>query len=529
MTTCISHIYNEEYLLPFWLEHHKNIFDNIIIIDYKSTDNSIEICKKICPNIKIITTRNANFGAIEIDQEIMDIENQIDGIKMVLNVTEFLFCEKPIKEIFNEYNEKISLSINCFSCYSKKKYNVYNTYELFSNLLNDDIKFHTDRFTRQIHNYKNGNYTLGRHDTHNKTFLTNKLHIIWFGFYPMNDLLIKRKLQIKDNIPERDKNNGWGFQHLFSIDKILSIMNDKANTGIELKFINLSLFNLVNSIIQDDYYKKIIYSELLLNNNWGKDYIMIENDNNLLKYTDFDTNGFKIFDIKNYNDLLQRFLKNEIKFITNKDINLENYHNEITDHEHTKILNSMPYKKDMYSDVLELSEYLEKYISELTKERVKIFNNDLWFRICRPNNVSDDDFNPCHKDVYLDFYRNVINIYLPVVGSNENSSLKIQEGSHKWNENETMVTNGGAYFKSTNKKYSVDAIVASKKPINMTRPNPSINQMMIFSPYLIHGCANNANHNTTRISLEVRFIKDDINGKKQEDDFNEFLKNRNWR
>ena len=28
-----SHIYNEEYLLPFWLNHHKNIFDHGVIID----------------------------------------------------------------------------------------------------------------------------------------------------------------------------------------------------------------------------------------------------------------------------------------------------------------------------------------------------------------------------------------------------------------------------------------------------------------------------------------------------------------
>ena len=31
-TTLISHIFNEEYLLPFWLRHHKNMFDEIIII-----------------------------------------------------------------------------------------------------------------------------------------------------------------------------------------------------------------------------------------------------------------------------------------------------------------------------------------------------------------------------------------------------------------------------------------------------------------------------------------------------------------
>ncbi len=131
--------------------------------------------------------------------------------------------------------------------------------------------------------------------------------------------------------------------------------------------------------------------------------------------------------------------------------------------------------------------------------------------------------------MYLDFYRNTANIYLPIIGSNENSSLFVQEGSHLWNENITAITSGGAFFKNSNKKYSVDAIVQSKIKLNMVRPNPSTNEIMIFSPYLIHGCSDNSNDNVTRMSLEIRFIKKDKNGVKQEDDMNKFLKQRVWR
>ena len=92
-TTLLTNIFNEEYLLPFWLNHHKDMFDEIIVIDYNSTDKSIEICKNICPKCKIITTVNNYFGAKEIDEEFLSIENNIEGIKIVLNTTEFLFCE----------------------------------------------------------------------------------------------------------------------------------------------------------------------------------------------------------------------------------------------------------------------------------------------------------------------------------------------------------------------------------------------------------------------------------------------------
>jgi hypothetical protein len=532
-TTCLIHIYNEEYLLPFWLYNHKDIFDDILIIDYRSTDKSIEICKKICPNCKIITTINEYFGAHDIDKEIMDLEQKIEGIKIVLNVTEFLFCERPIKDIFMELGSEsrhISLSIKCVSPYSKKFININNNYELLMNLMNNDIiSYNIDRSNRYIHNYPCGNYTVGRHTTQHHTYESKGIHIIWLGFFPLNERLLQRKLQIKNNMPESDKKVGFGFQHLYSKEEMLIRNNECLKRGVSLKNINIDLYNLLSVKITDKSLKTNLYLELLADNDWGNNSVMLDNDINLLKNTDFDFCGYKILNIENYNKLLQNFIRNEIYFVTKKYINLTNYHNEITDDEHTLILNSMPYKKNMYPDVCEFCNYLESYISHELKEPIKILNDDLWFRICRPSKVSENDFNPCHRDVYLDFYRNTVNIYLPVIGSNDNSSLKIQPGSHKWPESETIVTKGGAFFKSTNKKYSVDAIVASKQPLEMLRPNPNEDQLMLFSPYLIHGCADNNNENTTRISLEIRFIRNDENGIKQETDLNEFLKTRHWR
>jgi len=244
-TTLLTNIFNEEYLLPFWLNHHKDMFDEIIIIDYNSTDNSIKICKSICPKCKIIKTRNQYFSAVEIDSEFMDIENTLEGIKIVLNTTEFLFCEKSIKDIFMNNTQPVSYLINAVSPYSINSYNINNNYELFTNLFNDDIVFHADRFTRQLHNFSNGNYSVGRHSTHNPSIPTNKAHTIWLGYYPMNENLMKRKLQIQQNIPQSDTQRGYSFHHLFSKDKLLNIMNEKANTGLSLQNINLRLYNLL--------------------------------------------------------------------------------------------------------------------------------------------------------------------------------------------------------------------------------------------------------------------------------------------
>jgi len=275
----------------------------------------------------------------------------------------------------------------------------------------------------------------------------------------------------------------------------------------------------------------IYYDELIESSVWGENKVLLENDTNLLEKTSFNYKGYGIIslDDSNINNFLKTYISNRIYDVISLDVDIEKYHHCVNEEQHTRVLNSMPYKKNDSSELEEFCKYIEKVVSKELREEVKIFNDDIWVRICRPKKFSDTDFNPCHRDVYLDFYRNTANIYLPIIGSNENSSLFLQEGSHLWNENITATTNGGAFFKSSNKKYSVDAIVQSKVKLNMTRPNPTTNEIMIFSPYLIHGCSHNDNDNVTRMSLEIRFIKKDKNGLKQENDMNEFLKQRVWR
>jgi hypothetical protein len=270
----------------------------------------------------------------------------------------------------------------------------------------------------------------------------------------------------------------------------------------------------------------IHYPELMEEGHWGKDEVLLQNDVNLLKN---ELDGYCLVDLDLMDTFLRNMVQTEIYNITGKTIELEHYHERMTEEEHTQVLNSMPYKITKNEETQSFGKELERLISTRLGEPVKIFNGDLWIRICRPSILYPNDFNPCHRDIYLDFYRNTVNIYAPICGSNELSSLTIQPGSHLWNEKDTCITKGGAYFKSTGKKYSVDAIVASKKPLHMIRPNPSMRQLLLFSPYLIHGCANNDNEQVTRISLEVRFIRDDPNGIKQEEEFNTFLRMRNWR
>ena len=78
-------------MLPWWLTHHKHIFDHGIMIDYASTDSSVKLIKELCPSWQIVPSRNRKFDAYECDREVEDYEGIIKDWRMALNVTEFLY------------------------------------------------------------------------------------------------------------------------------------------------------------------------------------------------------------------------------------------------------------------------------------------------------------------------------------------------------------------------------------------------------------------------------------------------------
>lgn len=231
-STVLTNIYNEEYLLPLWLEHHKTMFDHGIIIDYRSTDRSVEICKEICPTWEVRTSQNAYFGAIEIDTEFMEIEKTLDGIKMILNTTEFLYTDKPLAESFDE-KTPVSFGVRAYGAYSVTDATPINKQELEQGVLMENVMFRHewDRGHRQIHTFPTGNYGLGRHSAHNPWNETNSMAILWLGFYPWNQRLIDRKMQIRINIPQSDRAKGYSYHHFYDLPKLQEIRNHWCING----------------------------------------------------------------------------------------------------------------------------------------------------------------------------------------------------------------------------------------------------------------------------------------------------------
>ncbi len=249
----------------------------------------------------------------------------------------------------------------------------------------------------------------------------------------------------------------------------------------------------------------------------GKNKNELEKDDNLIANTSFSTRGYGIFPLFSpmeyskfkkgcFNLLRECFRKAGLEI--DKSFLFENYHHAIENNyaQHLGVIEQTKLRE--INEFPVGIEQLEKVISSICNVPLKVENPHtgekvFHFRIIRPLVT---DHNPLHKDIWQDENRDAVNLYIPLVGSNELSSLIVAPGSHLWTEDILERTKNGAVI--DNVKFNVPGLTASKKDLQLERANPKENEVLIFTPYMLHGGAINLNQDTTRISVEVRLWRD---------------------
>ena len=248
---------------------------------------------------------------------------------------------------------------------------------------------------------------------------------------------------------------------------------------------------------------------------WGENKILYERENSVISKTDWEPIGYncaRVFMNDEFKDLKFSILNNIIEALKyhnvdfdEKSFTLSDYHKIVTTDElHYKIIDITRNltNKDFDFDIDKLTKRFgdilgykfTSWVEELKKTHVQI-------RISRPHSL---DINPPHRDGYLSYWEDIINIWIPIEGCNEKTSLPVVPASHLIPENNICRTESkGA--KINGNIYYVPCILKTKKGIlNMVRPNPKQGEALIFTPFLIHGAAVNQS-DVTRISLELRF------------------------
>jgi hypothetical protein len=124
------------------------------------------------------------------------------------------------------------------------------------------------------------------------------------------------------------------------------------------------------------------------------------------------------------------------------------------------------------------------------------------FRILRP---MKNDHNPFHRDAWIPYWRDTVNIWLPICGFENSNSLQLIPESHLWPDDQILKTKAGVEIEG--KKYHVPAAIGTVNNFVIETPILDKGGGIIFSPYLIHGNGVNKQKDTTRVSLEFRFCK----------------------
>ena len=239
---------------------------------------------------------------------------------------------------------------------------------------------------------------------------------------------------------------------------------------------------------------------------YGGDEVLLERDDDLLAGAPFADAGFTVapfLPAPLYATLVDG-VRRLLSAALGADVALERYHRAVSDDDHVRLIRATGLHWPN-EDLPVPMAHVERRIAEILGIDVVAVNPHLdrqsfQIRVVRPGT---SDNNPPHRDVWLDRLRNAVNIYVPLAGSTPRSSLPIVPGSHRWRESEIERTAAGAVVDGV--RYTVPAITGARRPLRLVRPPVGDNEVMVFTPYAIHGGGRNFSADTTRVSLEIRF------------------------
>lgn len=248
--TLLSHFWNEGYLLPWWVKHHREMFDEAILINWGSTDDSVKQIKRHAPkNWKIVQTKwnlplhDGTSFACALDEEIMQYESSLSGWRTCLNTTEFLLgnINKATGGIQEEHQTMVGciamLEWNPDGILDRKRYLWDQCWT--GRDCRKDTTMH-ERAPRSMHNHP-VRYTPGRHFFPPAEQLNKNLVILHYANCIASQGMLKRRLQIQHRITNFDRSVGFGIHHFYpgrtmvADDIKESIINRKIRDGEDIR------------------------------------------------------------------------------------------------------------------------------------------------------------------------------------------------------------------------------------------------------------------------------------------------------
>lgn len=225
----VSHHRNEEMLMPFFIIQHAPMFDHAILIDFISTDKTLEILDKYAPPSWRVenSTIGEVFDAIKTDQQVMVWEQQYpDDWTLALTTTEFLVHPNFRSELYRHQIRNPRPVIRHYRVWYMMG-NDTTPLRHFTSLVNQRHQFLDSEpiFIRFLHvgtsfthkyDYGRHNYTEVRRKRQKKNRkpqeISHEGFIMKWVWTPWPEVA-QRKLDVGKTIPQSDQERGFGTHH----------------------------------------------------------------------------------------------------------------------------------------------------------------------------------------------------------------------------------------------------------------------------------------------------------------------------
>jgi hypothetical protein len=261
----ISHFYNEELFLPYWLRHHKKIFKKGILINNNSSDNSVNIINEIAPDWEILNSPSKEYKAEEMNTFIEGIESKFkNDLKIVLNTTEFLMIEdfENFFEITKNPNTKFWVSTALMvdkypetivknDLINQKNFGIWHD-QLNVFRLNKKFALGKVSRARLLHNLPKGEYLPGRHLSYIKNIkrISPKVaYIRWYYYSPWNNKFIERKLNVSKNLSQDDLKKGYGSGHFHDKESYIKTQKYLIKKSYPIPSYNFLIFMKIKIVL----------------------------------------------------------------------------------------------------------------------------------------------------------------------------------------------------------------------------------------------------------------------------------------
>ena len=230
----VSHFYNEEMMMPYWVLHHAHMFDEVVVIDHRSTDKSAQIFREYAPSSwQLVNTTLQYFDAAGTDQEVGRYEQTfISPWRVALTTTEFIIHPDLAGDLESLERDVESMQLPSLRIAGNDSHPLLRFESLARQrsliILREWIHYYS-RFVQRLRYSPTAPnpYTLGRHGLTPHHVKVDSVTVQecahgWiakFAYSPWPECL-QRKLQIGKRIPKEHLALGLGIQHDTTVEKL---------------------------------------------------------------------------------------------------------------------------------------------------------------------------------------------------------------------------------------------------------------------------------------------------------------------